>query len=91
MLSRGGTLLLSPAGPDSFPGPPFPGDQEKELPFDIGRYPAPALLIAVNGLDRCAQKLGQFFLGFSETFSEGGEFGIFHGTGHKRRSIKNLV
>ena len=64
--------------------------QEKELPFDIGRHPAPALLIAVNGLDRSAQELGQFFLGLLETFSEGGEFGIFHGPGNKRCSIKTL-
>jgi hypothetical protein len=82
MLSRRGALLLGPAGPDLFPGSPFPGDQEKELPFDIGRHPAPALLIAVNGLDRSAQELGQFFLGLSETFSEGCEFGIFHVMGN---------
>jgi hypothetical protein len=54
------------------------GDQKKHLPFHVGRYRAPPLLVAVHSLKRSAQKLGDLLLSFSEFVAQLFEFVAVH-------------
>lgn len=54
------------------------GDQKKYLPFHMGRYGSPALLIAVDRLNRRSQKLGHLPLGLFQFFPEMFEFRAVH-------------
>ena len=58
----------------------FLGNQEKNLALYMGRHDPPALLIAVYGLDGCAQQLRHLFLCLVQFFSKG--FKLI--TGHHR-------
>jgi len=58
------------------------GDQKKYLPFHMGRYGSPALLIAMDRLDRCSQKLGHLPLGLFQFIPEMFEFRAVHMSSH---------
>jgi hypothetical protein len=54
------------------------GNQKKYLPFHMGRYGSPALLIAVDRFDRRSQKLGHLPLGLFQFFPEMFKFRAVH-------------
>ncbi len=56
--------------------------KKKHLPFYMGRYGSPALLIAVDRLDRRSQKLGHLPLGLFQFFPEMFEFRTVHMRSH---------
>lgn len=54
------------------------GYKEKELAFHMGRNSSPALLVAVNSLDGCPEKLRHLHLRLTQFFSYGYKFLAFH-------------
>jgi hypothetical protein len=60
----GGAVFYFPAGFIAVYAFLFAGDQKVHLSFHSRRNGAPALLIAVDGFQGCAQQLGHLFLGF---------------------------
>jgi hypothetical protein len=66
-------VLNLPAGAEVF-HPFFHGQQEKHLPFHMGRYPAPPLLETLNRPEGNAQELGQLFLRLPEALTKERKF-----------------
>ena len=66
----GGAIFDGPARFDVTIAFSRAGEQKQNLPFGVGRDLSPALFIAVQGLERNAKELRQFFLGLAELFSD---------------------
>ena len=64
-LLFGRTFFYSPAWFAAFPFAVNPGYQKIYLPLHSGRDCTPALFIAVDGLQGCAQQLCYLLLGFA--------------------------
>ena len=74
-----GAILYDPARLLAFFDPPHSGDQEKNLPFYIGRHRSPPLLIAGHSLNRRSEQLGHLLLRLVQFFTDVLEFFIIQG------------
>ena len=77
-LLFGSTVFYSPAWFAAFPSAVNPGYQKIHLPLHSGRDCTPALFIAVDGLQGCAQQLCHLLLGFAHLGSIRFEFIFVH-------------
>ncbi len=64
------TSLHHPARLLGFIIPPHPEDQKKDLPFHMDRYLSPPLLVAMDGLNRCAKNFGHLLLRLVQFLTE---------------------
>jgi hypothetical protein len=75
----GGAGLSGPARSYAIVAAQFSGEQKIELALNMHRDGTPALLVAMDGLDRRPQKLSHLFLGFVQFPAKYAEFFGLHG------------